>query len=245
MGSAAADPLPDIIDRIRPSIVGVGTYEATRRPPSALQGSGFAVGDGKLVATSLHVVQAPRNDARKERLVVFVGRGRAVQVRGARVLAQDPVHDLALLAIDGAPLPALDLGDSDSVREGMPIAFTGFPIGGVLGLYPVTHTGIVSALTPIIIPAPRAADLTGEDVKLLRNPYEVIQLDAVAYPGNSGSPVYDAGSGAVIGIVNKVFVKAHKEDILKEPSAITYAMPSQPLRRLLRKARTVDDNPDE
>ncbi len=38
------------------------------------------------------------------------------------------------------------------LREGQVVAFIGFPIGGVLGLSPVTHRGIISAVTPIALP---------------------------------------------------------------------------------------------
>ena len=38
--------------------------------------------------------------------------------------------------------------------------------------------------------------------------FDVYQLDATAYPGNSGSPLLDADSGKVLGVINSVFVKA-------------------------------------
>lgn len=228
--------LPDVIDAVRPAIVGVGTVEATRRPPNRLLGSGFAVADGTLVVTNAHVVPHALDTKRREFLAVFTGRGRRAQVRAAQVLAEDERHDLAVLGIEGEPLPALVIGDAAKVREGTAIAFTGFPIGAVLGLYPVTHIGIVSALTPIIIPARDARELTAEDIRFLREPFEVLQLDATAYPGNSGSPVYDARSGEVVGVVNQVFVKGKKEDVLKDPSAITYAIPATHIGPLVERA---------
>lgn len=235
---AGAQPatLPDVIDLVRPAIVGVGTVEATRRPPSRLLGSGFAVADGTLVITNAHVVPLALDTERREFLAVFTGRGRQAQTRVAEVLAKDERHDLAVLGLDGEPLPALVIGDAAKVREGTAIAFTGFPIGAVLGLYPVTHTGIVSALTPIIIPARDARELTVEDIRFLREPFEVLQLDATAYPGNSGSPVYDVRSGEVVGVVNQVFVKGKKEDVLKDPSAITYAIPATHIGPLVERA---------
>jgi S1-C subfamily serine protease len=65
----------------------------------------------------------------------------------------------------------------------------------------------------------------------------VFQLDGTAYPGNSGSPVYHAETGAVIGIVNSVFVKGTKESALTQPSGITYAIPAQKLKDLLDRTR--------
>lgn len=73
-------------------------------------------------------------------------------------------------------------------------------------------------------------------VKRLRNPYKVFQLDATAYPGNSGSPLYDPGTGAVVGIINSVAVKESKENILSKPSGITYAIPAIHALALMRAA---------
>jgi len=53
----------------------------------------------------------------------------------------------------------------------------------------------------------------------------IYQLDITAYPGNSGSPLYSAENGEVLGILNKVFVKESKETVLEKPSGISYAIP--------------------
>lgn len=230
-----AENLPDVIDKIRPSIVGVGTVEETRSPPNDLRGTGFVVGNGTFVVTNVHVIAPDLDTKNKEHLVVFVGRGRNTTIRGARVVARDDTHDVALLKMDGPALPAMQIGDVSKVREGDRIAFTGFPIGAILGLYPATHTGTVSAIVPIIIPAPNARFLSAADIRFLRKPYNIFQLDATAYPGNSGSPMYDADTGKVLGIVNKVFVKGKKEDVLKDPSGITYAMPANYIEPLLKQ----------
>ena len=230
--------LPDVVDRIRPSIVGVGTYAATRRPPAVLAGTGFVVGDGHLAATNLHVVARALDGEHKEHLVVFIGRGRDSEYRNVVVERTDEEHDLTLLRFTGAAVAATTLPTDAqaTVREGTAIAFTGYPIGAVLGLYPVTHQGIVSALTPIAIPATTARELSAGKIAALRAPYDVIQLDATAYPGNSGSPVYRQSDGALVGIINQVLVKGKKEDALRDPSAITYAIPVRFLRALLGTA---------
>jgi S1-C subfamily serine protease len=230
---AFSAPLPDLIDNIRPSIVGVGTIQATRRPPSKLLGTGFVIGDGHLIATNAHVLPKEINTARKEFIAVFIGRGNRTEGIAAEVVGIDEQHDLAILKINGDALPAVTLGNNEFSREGTQIAFTGFPIGAVLGLYPVTHTGIVSVITPIVIPARSSGELTAKQIKFLRSPYDIYQLDATAYPGNSGSPMYETTTGKVIGIINMVFVKDKKENILKDPSAITYAIPVRYLHELL------------
>ncbi|MGE0486832.1 MAG: serine protease [Gammaproteobacteria bacterium] len=232
----AENGFPDVVDRIRPAIVGIGTWQATRRPPASLEGTGFVVGDGTIVATNAHVVARDLDGAQRERRVIFVGRGRQPEMRGVTLRARDDEHDLAILAIEGAPLPALRLAGDDAPREGEDVAFTGFPIGAVLGLYPVTHQGSVSAITPIVIPARASRELSAAQVVALRDPYDVLQLDATAYPGNSGSPVYRRDTGAVIGVINQVMVKGKKESALSDPSGITYAIPVRYLRELLERS---------
>ncbi len=101
---------------------------------------------------------------------------------------------------------------------------------------PVTHRGIVSAITPIAIPQLSAQQLDVKLIQRLSAPYDVFQLDATAYPGNSGSPLYAVDTGLVVGVVNKVFVKESKENVLENPSGITYAIPIEHASALLRTA---------
>lgn len=232
-GAAPAADLPAVVAALRPSVVAIGTLERTRHPPVVLRGTGFAIGDGTRVVTNAHVVSGELNADRFETLVVVSGRGREAASRPARLLASDPRHDLAVLDIGAPALPPVRLGDDALIPEGTAVAFTGFPIGAVLGVYPATHAGIVAAHTPIITPADSPRTLSAADLGFLREPYEVYQLDAIAYPGNSGSPVYTSGDGTVVGVVNTVFVKGKREDVLKDPSAITYAVPVRYVRALL------------
>jgi S1-C subfamily serine protease len=76
-------------------------------------------------------------------------------------------------------------------------------------------------------PSPAARIIDGSLIRHLNDPYDVFQIDATAYPGNSGSPVYRMSSGEVVGVVNKVFVEGKKEHILSEPTGITYAIPAR------------------
>lgn len=232
--AALAANLPDLIEQVRPAIVGVGTHDPLGAPRFQLGATGFVVGDGRTVVTNSHVVEVvDKAEGKKLGLVVFVGRGKSPSVRKASILRRDPEHDLAVLRIDGAPVPALWLAPATPVREGTSVIFSGFPIGSVLGLYPVTHRGIVSAVVPIAIPQLTARGLTATQIRRLQEPYEVYQLDATAYPGNSGSPVIDQETGLVIGVVNSVLVKESREAVLKDPSAITYAIPVAFLHPLL------------
>ena len=150
------------------------------------------------------------------------------------------MHDLALLRITGQKFPALKIALQGQPQEGERIAFTGFPIGAVLGLFPVTHQGIISSISPVVIPAPSSSTLSVKMIKRLKHPYMVYQLDATAYPGNSGSPLFDATNGKVLGVINKVFIKESKESILQKPSGITYAIPSDYILKLLKKNKIAD-----
>ena len=232
-----AQSLPTTIQQIKPSIVGVGTVQVTRRPPSQLMGTGFVVADGYHVITNYHVVDKDIDNEKKEFLAIFLQQGKQVKYRKVRILAEDREHDLALLRIEGTRLPALKIEKSAKPQEGQEIAFTGFPIGAVLGLYPVTHRGIISTISPVAIPAPSSRNLSAKMIKRLKNPYLVYQLDATAYPGNSGSPMYSPETGKVLGVINKVFIKESKENALQKPSGITYAIPARHIVKLLADSK--------
>ncbi|WP_240476428.1 S1 family peptidase [Marinobacterium rhizophilum] len=234
IGYGQASELADTVSAVKPSIVGIGTYLPGRRPPSRLLGTGFVVGDGHHVATNAHVVDIEIDDRKKEQLVVFVGIGNSPRVIQAKIVASEPQHDLALLKVSDR-LPAMRLSNRKTVREGENYAFTGFPLGAVLGLYPVTHRGMISSITPMAIPAPSSGQLTAHKIQQLRQPLMVYQLDATAYPGNSGSPLYDPDDGTVVGILNGVYIKSTKEDVLSHPSGISYAIPVRYLRELLAR----------
>lgn len=234
-GAASAGGLPDTVDRVRPSIVAVGTYQPSGSPRQQFRGTGFVVGNGHMVVTNYHVLPEKLDQQKNEQLAVFSGRGRKAKFHAARILARDPVHDLALLYIS-IPLPTLDLAEKTRVREGTEIAFTGFPIGMALGLYPVTHRGIVSAISPIAPPQLGSRVLTAKMIRAMRDPYDVMQLDATAYPGNSGSPVFDQQTGRVVGVINSVLVKGNKEAALQKPSGITYAIPVRFVHELIKQA---------
>lgn len=236
LSNPVAAELADTIEKVKPSVVGVGTLLKIRRPPAKLLGTGFAVANGRYVVTNAHVIPAELDYEKNEVLAVFIGTGKEAIVRPAELLKSDPVHDLALLKVEDFRLPDMKLGKMDTVREGQLYAFTGFPIGAVIGLYPVTHRGIVSAITPIVIPVKSTNQLDAAMIRRLRNPYDIIQLDATAYPGNSGSPLYDVETGTVVGVINKVFVKESKEKVLEKPSGITYAIPVTYVHQLLKDA---------
>ncbi len=231
---ARAD-VADTLLQIRPGVVGVGLFSPTASPRANLQGTGFAVLDGRHVVTCAHIFAKPLDAEKNETHAVFIGRDRQMAVRRAEIVATDRPRDLVLLKIDGDALPALRLGDSSQVREGSQLYFTGYPIGSVLGLNPSTHRAGLAAVVPAFTPPPSATQLTARALRQARDSYEVFALDAIAYPGNSGSPVWHPDTGEVLGVVNSVYVKGAKEAALSNPSGISYAIPVQYVHELLER----------
>jgi len=234
---ALAD-MADTLAAIKPGVVGVGIFNPTASPRANLQGTGFAVLDGRYVVSCAHIFTKELDSEKKETHAVFIGRDRQMTVRSAKLIATDKARDLALLRIEGGPLPPLKLGDSDRVREGWQLYFTGYPIGSVLGLNPSTHRAGLAAIIPIFTPLATASQLNVRTLKQAKEPYEVFALDAIAYPGNSGSPVWHPDTGEVLGVVNSVYVKGAKEAALSAPSGISYAIPVKYVHQLLERALT-------
>jgi serine protease Do len=236
----AEQSLAVTIARLKPGIVAVGTFQKTRSPPFLFRGTGFAVADGTLIATAAHVVAESMQSENRETMMVLVQVAGAKEPQGreATAIAVDKIHDVALLRITGTPVPTLSLGASDMVRDGQLVAFTGFPLGTALGFYPTTHRGIVAAQVPAVIPSANAGRLDARVIQGIKaGSFVLYQLDATAFPGHSGSPLYDGASGDVVGIVNMGFVKGTKDAAVGQPSGISFAVPVQYLRDLIGNTR--------
>jgi S1-C subfamily serine protease len=143
-------------------------------------GSGFIISEDGLILTNKHVVL--EEDA--EYTVVTNDE----QQYKAKILAKDPVQDLAVLKIEAKkPLPTLKLGDSDNLQIGQTV----IAIGNALGEFQNTvSVGVISGLGRKITAS------GGSFVEVLE---DVIQTDAAINPGNSGGPLLNL-RGEVIGI---------------------------------------------
>lgn len=236
-GAAQAAGLVDLIASMKPSVCAVGTFNALDSPRFGFRGTGFFVGNGSLVATCWHVLPDAAADARPgvTSLAVLVALpDGSPDVREAELVTSQRTHDLAVLRIKGRPGVPVNLAAAASPREGMEVALIGFPIGGVLGFKPVTHRGIVASIVASALPAASARQLNeGSVARLREGSFELLQLDATAYPGNSGGPLFDTETHQVIGVVNMVLVKNNRESALSQPTGITYAVPVRYLRELL------------
>jgi S1-C subfamily serine protease len=131
------------------------------------------------------------------------------------------------------------LGNSDSVREGDGLLVTGFPLGTLIGTFPVTHRAWVAAIAPIAIPRAHSSQLDPARVRRLQDgAFPIFQLDATIFPGNSGSPLYDPLSGEVVGMANMTLVRKLREGETALPSGISYAVPIRHLRDLINSVRS-------
>ena len=243
-GPAASPPaaspyaaLPQTISSVKPSIVAIATFQKTRSPALVYRGTGFAAGDGLSIVTNAHVVSGALDEDGREMLGIVVGAGKQASFRQARIVSVDKEHDLAHLKIGGAPLPPLKLANPDKAVEGQEVAFTGFPLGMMLGPYHVTHRAMISSIAPIVLPARNAGKLDAQAIARLKgDPFLIFQLDGTAYPGNSGSPLYDPQTGELLGVINMVLVKGVKEAAaITHPSGITYAIPAVHVKGLLER----------
>ncbi len=94
----------------------------------------------------------------------------------------------------------------------------------------------MSSITSLVLPQTYGQGLSPRAVRALRDgPMEIFQLDATAYPGNSGGPVFDVATGEVVGVINMVLARGTRESALSQPTGITYALPIGLLKPLLNE----------
>lgn len=231
--------LPDTVAMVKPSVVLVGTYRETDSPRFQLRGTGFLAGRASQVVTCAHVLPEVDAGAAPAPLAVQLWQHESGwSLRPAQVLGSARHGDIALLGFEGAPGPVLRLGDSGAVREGDDLAFMGFPIGNVLGYAHVVHRAMVSSIPSSVPPSPDADRLRGSAIRGVREgTFDIFQLDAVAYPGNSGGPLFRPDTGEVVGMMNLVLIKGTREAALSQPSGIAYAIPSARVREFMAGQR--------
>ncbi|HEX8143383.1 MAG TPA: tetratricopeptide repeat-containing serine protease family protein [Pyrinomonadaceae bacterium] len=159
--ASAEETLPELIRRVKPSVVSVVTYDA--KGNVTVTGSGFFIRPGQVV-TNLHVIEG----AHHAEIRTFDGKGKTFPVAG--ILDVDLEGDLAILSIDMPPERGRALSISNVVpEEGEKI----FVIGNPLRMEGSIADGIVSA------------------VREVPNLARIIQITAPISHGNSGSPLFN------------------------------------------------------
>ena len=186
-------------------------------PPSLtgtfMTGSGVVLGDGRWAVTNHHVVVGARS------IVLRNGAGHLLR---ARVVAQSPTDDLALLRIEKTfpGVPAIQLVALVEPRAGRPIVVLGFPNIMVFGsAQPTVGTGIV-------------AKANG-----LRDDRATFQTTARIRPGNSGGPVFDL-NGRLMGVMSARLLWEHggKEVRDDDTAPMSLAVKSGRILRLMGAA---------
>lgn len=183
--------------------------EKGTRKEKISSGSGFIVSADGLIITNKHVVA----DTEAE-YTVILNDGRKIP---AKVLARDPLQDLAILKAEGSGFKTIRLGNSSAVKIGQTV----IAIGNALGEFSNTvSVGVVSGLRRSVVAVGGA---TGPE-----NLQELIQTDAAINPGNSGGPLLNL-RGEVIGI-NTAMARGAEN--------IGFAIPINKAKRALEDIKT-------
>lgn len=219
----------DIVERSLPAVVGVTT--TTRRESesdsrseelrrfffgqpdgpaperSVGAGTGFIISEDGYIITNNHVIE------NFDKIDVTLGSG---EVHKAELIGADRSIDLALLKIDtqGAKLPTLPLGDSESLRVGEWVIAIGNP-------HDFDHTVTVG----VVSGKERRVPLPQTDFGVV----SFIQTDAAINLGNSGGPLLDS-RGNVIGINTAIRRQNFAE-------GIGFALPINTARNVMTQLR--------
>lgn len=171
-------------------------------------GSGFIVSLNGTIVTNKHVVSDQNAD-----YTVITNDGKEYP---AKVLARDPIKDIAVIKINGEKFPVLDLGDSDSLKVGQTV----IAIGNSLGEFSNSVSkGIISGLQRNVT----AGSGFGQTEQLAN----IIQTDAAINPGNSGGPLLDI-SGKVIG-VNVAMAQGAEN--------VAFSIPSNQIKKIVEQIK--------
>jgi S1-C subfamily serine protease len=175
-----------IYSQAAPAVANIVTrtleYDVFMEPvPVEGAGSGFVIDPRGYVLTNFHVVQGAQT------ISVTLGDRSHYE---AKFIGADERNDIALVKIDpkDKKLPALMMGDSESLQVGQRV----LAIGNPFGFQSTLTTGVVSALGRTV--------QTGQTTVI----DGAIQTDAAINQGNSGGPLLNS-HGEVIGINSAIY----------------------------------------
>jgi len=175
-----------IYSQAAPAVANIVTrtleYDVFMEPvPVEGAGSGFVIDPRGYILTNFHVVQGAQT------ISVTLGDRSHYE---AKFIGADERNDIALVKIDpkDKKLPALTMGDSDSLQVGQRV----LAIGNPFGFQSTLTTGVVSALGRTV--------QTGQTTVI----DGAIQTDAAINQGNSGGPLLNT-RGEVIGINSAIY----------------------------------------
>jgi serine protease Do len=193
----APDSFADLVEQLQPAVVNIATKQkvevvaginpftgerVTQKTDQQSGGSGFIISADGYIVTNNHVVAGGPDGNAVDRVTVTLVDGKEYV---AKIVGRDPSSDVALLKIDAANLPFVEMESSTKNRVGDWV----IAIGNPLRLGSSVTAGIISALQRNI-GAGGAYD-------------RFIQTDTAINPGNSGGPLFNL-KGKVIGINNRL-----------------------------------------
>lgn len=183
------------------AVVGIRATGTSTQLGGYFWGSGFLVSADGYILTNQHIISGTRT------ATVVLADGREFP---ALLVGEDARTDIAVLKIDAAGLPFLELGESDALAVGDRVAAIGNPLG--IDLSGTLTDGIISAID-------RSISYNGNTLTLL-------QTNAALNEGNSGGPLFNL-QGQVVGITNMKMSAAVAEVSIE---GIGFAIPSSTLK---------------
>ena len=209
------DVAPEPKKLIDPSQLDIKVKDPQSKTIQIGGGSGAIVDPSGIILTNKHVVYEQDAD-----YTVITNDDKHYS---AKVLARDPINDIAILKIDAENLPAVELGDSSNLQLGQTV----IAIGNALGEFTNTVSmGVISGLSRYIT---AQASLAGHSEELRG----LIQTDAAINPGNSGGPLVNL-AGQVVGISSATVMGAENIGF-----AIPIAAAKQDLADLKKHGRII------
>ena len=226
--SELSHSLEQLVERVSPSVVQIfvtgyvppDEEDQTATGEPALErstGSGVILDSDGYILTNAHVIEyATRLEVELPLAATGGAPGRSIVRRrgrnvGAQVVAIDHETDLAVVKVEAKGLPALPIGDSDTLRPGQLVLAFGSP----LGLDSSVTMGVVSAV---------ARQLNADD------PMIYVQTDAPINPGSSGGALVDT-EGKLVGINTMIYSQSGGNE------GIGFAAPSNIVRNVFTQIR--------
>ena len=205
--SVPADPFVRSFRALKPAVVlfTMNVPSDDKRHKNAFDeayGSGVAIASGRC-GTDIVKMEHVIHDAHKLRATLDDRRTVPAQVVGV-----DVKDDLALVHVQVPDRPVATLGSSAHAEAGMQIGIAGYPIPDA---FADEHLGT------------RTSVYAGRVSSLRR---DALELDLPVIPGESGGPVFDAGTGAVIGLAESRF---------DDEKAIGFGIPVEDVKRFLHR----------
>ena len=174
--------IADVVALVKPSVVAITTEVVGQsifgQYTQEGAGSGWIIDEDGIIVTNNHVIEGAQV------ITVTTDDGTSYDAN-INTVATDPLNDLAILKIDAEGLPALERGETKSMRVGEWV----IAIGNALGQGIRATEGIISR-KGVNLPVSQGQTL-----------YNLIETSAAINPGNSGGPLVNL-SGEVIGITS-------------------------------------------